>query len=135
MQTTTEPEKPTVTTYTNEYPTMADFFSGGGRPGYEYAIVNAANMATFHGNSWEQVLNIPPFIMAGPEGQCSCMLMRHGTPISGSDPINGVRELFVDKSVDRTTGLKKFLEKEAKRLEDEAAKLAAKDEAQALLGN
>lgn len=70
-------------------------------PGFDYAIVLAANIARFTTGGWTQVQSVPPFMVRDQ----TMLLLRKGEPLWGTSADECLPHYYVDIDADRALGI------------------------------
>lgn len=87
------------------YPTLSAITLAGGVPGLRYHLVHSANTGQAQSLGWKLVAGMPVFIVHGPKGIASAMLLCDGDPIPGASALGSKRPYDIDPRLDRETGL------------------------------
>ena len=91
--------------YQGRLPDPTEVIQWGGRPGYIYAFVHAANLGRYRRSGWAMVAGTDNLEVLGPLGTADALVLARGAPIPGGDPANGVRPWFYDPRLLEETGL------------------------------
>ena len=88
-----------------DIPDILDLMPGGGRPGFEYAIVAAQNIIKAQRDGWGAIDRIDAFEIKGPMGSCPVILVGKGRAIYGASPQAHRVPAWLDPTISDATGL------------------------------
>lgn len=93
-------------TFENRYPDMKELgFTSGGIPGFEYAYAPTDKMGEMERAGYSTLHGSQVFVVRGKAGECECIPMGKGEPISGVSADQFEIELYVHPEVEKRTGI------------------------------
>lgn len=89
----------------DELPTLEAIHYCAGRPGCEYVLCETERLFEAQQMGWRTINKAPSFLLRGPGGECSFMLLERGIPAEGISPQASRQPLEVSTSLLVKTGL------------------------------